>query len=201
MYRIPGKMPRAEALSIVSTLKIVVHRELTFEAIYTCHSQLSHFKKQKTFALCKTKYENIPLKYIDLFIKLCPTRNHTTGKNRRKQKGAVKPIDTWAVRDRFQVDLIDFQSDPALLYPSATLGPANPTMRWLLVVKDHFSRFVWTIPIPRKEASIVAAELTRLFRVVGFPIILQTDNGSEFGHAVFLAIKKANPTVFIVKSR
>jgi hypothetical protein len=47
-------------------------------------------------------------------------------------------------------------------------------------VQDHFSHYVWLVPLLRKTAINVADALRDLFRTVGVPVILQSDNGGEF---------------------
>jgi len=52
--------------------------------------------------------------------------------------------------------------------------------RFLLVLVDVCTRFVFLEPIPNKEATTIAKVLFRIFTTIGFPRILQSDNGKEF---------------------
>jgi transposase InsO family protein len=54
----------------------------------------------------------------------------------------------------------------------------------ILVVVDVCSRFVFLEPIPDKSATTVASRLFKLFCLIGFPKIVQGDNGSEFVNQV-----------------
>ncbi len=47
-----------------------------------------------------------------------------------------------------------------------------------------FTRFLWLIPLEKKEAALVAEALVEVFQLFGPPEILLTDNGSEFRGAV-----------------
>lgn len=54
----------------------------------------------------------------------------------------------------------------------------------ILVVVDVCSRFVFLEAIPDKTATTVASRLFKLFCLIGFPKIVQSDNGSEFVNQV-----------------
>ena len=91
-----------------------------------------------------------------------------------------------------QVDLIDYQNDPCKDHNGVL-------MRFLMVVKDHFTKFVWLRPIQRKEAKFVAAELRILFHEVGFPLIFHTDNGTVFINVlVYNLLIKTDPDILLV---
>jgi hypothetical protein len=76
---------------------------------------------------------------------------------------------------RGQVDLIDFQS------------MLDGDFRFLLIYIDHGIKFLFSIPIVRKRASCIAIALFQIFTVIGPPMILQSDNGSEFSGAAMNA--------------
>ena len=72
-----------------------------------------------------------------------------------------------------------------------TLGPLPLTARgmlYLLIVVDVFTRFCFLRPLPNKEARTIAAALLLIFCEVGFPFILQSDNGTEFANAILEAL-------------
>ena len=64
--------------------------------------------------------------------------------------------------------------------PFPEAGPEKH--RYLLVLVDVCTRFVFLRPIPNKEAITVAKTLFDIFSLVGFPQILQSDNGKEFAN-------------------
>ena len=49
-------------------------------------------------------------------------------------------------------------------------------MNWILTLKDHFSRLCYLMALPGKEAKFIAHELNKIFHLIGFPIVFQTDN-------------------------
>lgn len=52
--------------------------------------------------------------------------------------------------------------------------------KWILRVKDHFSKFSWAYPLESKEIESVAEKLLNQFYTFGPSRILQSDNGKEF---------------------
>jgi hypothetical protein len=52
--------------------------------------------------------------------------------------------------------------------------------KYIMVVVDVCTRFVFLRAIPNKMASTIAEELFNLFCQVGFPNVIQSDNGTEF---------------------
>ena len=53
-------------------------------------------------------------------------------------------------------------------------------MKWILHVRDHFSKLSQLMALPSKEAKYVAHELKQYFRFIGPCAVLQSDNGKEF---------------------
>ncbi len=51
---------------------------------------------------------------------------------------------------------------------------------WIMTVKDHSTGLTYITSLPRKRASFVAFELSKLFGFIGYPAIFHTDNGKEF---------------------
>ena len=97
----------------------------------------------------KESFHNISYDLCKQFCDLCPVCNQEQPKT-KPHKGAIKAIQSDSFRDRFQVDLCDYRNDPRPLYP---WDPASgPTMRWLLTLKDHSTRFQMAAPLPNKTA-------------------------------------------------
>jgi hypothetical protein len=45
---------------------------------------------------------------------------------------------------------------------------------------DHGIKFLFSVPIVQKTGSSIAVALLQIFSIIGPPMILQSDNGSEF---------------------
>ena len=78
---------------------------------------------------------------------------------------------------RHQVDLMDLGKRGSVEFKGIVY-------RYVLSVMDVFSRFIWLRPLARKTSKAVAAELKAIYRENGLPIVLQSDQGSEFKGAV-----------------
>ena len=72
--------------------------------------------------------------------------------------------------DQFDADLADYQ----------TLGKNNNGYRYLLMVIDIFSRYIWVEPIKSKHTDRVIEAFERIFRQGYIPRRLRTDAGGEF---------------------
>jgi transposase InsO family protein len=71
---------------------------------------------------------------------------------------------------RVIIDLVDFKDYLA----------DNRGMRYLLNCIDSFSQFTWSFALSDKTAAGVEKEITNIFKIFGYPSILQSDNGGEF---------------------
>jgi hypothetical protein len=174
--------------------KRVVNIEQVFDVIHTYHLKVGHQGIFPTYLSIGDSYYNITRREVKLFVNLCPICNEKQPKV-KPFKGAAKPIESFRFRDRFQGDLIDYQTDPRHLYPYDDKDK-GPVMKWLFVMKDHFSRLVYAVPLPSKSPQHVARELRHIFSVLGYPLIWHTDNGKEFGQAVIDAVKEYNPLAY-----
>jgi hypothetical protein len=155
--------------------KFICPAEKVFDEIYWAHAKVGHKKTFSTFKGIDKKFLNIPRTAVQRFIDICPICASTMSDRTRKKnsKGPGVAIKSLGFRDRIQVDLINYTSCPALDHNSVT-------MKYLMTVKDHFSRYIWLRPLAQKESRLVAAELRHLFHEIGFPLIFHTDNGTEF---------------------
>ena len=59
---------------------------------------------------------------------------------------------------------------------------------YILIVVDICTRFVFLRPLRNKDAATVARKLYKIFCQVGFPRIIQSDNGTEFVNSTMNAI-------------
>jgi hypothetical protein len=85
-----------------------------------------------------------------------------------KGKAVVKPIETRYILDRVELDLIDFRS------------LADGLMKWILQLKDTFSRHIWLYALEDKEAEHVYDVVKVWVGQNGNPWAFGCDNGREF---------------------
>ena len=70
------------------------------------------------------------------------------------------------------------------------MPPSKRGNAYYLLVIDVATRFLFLRPLASKSSYSVAQQLLRLFCDVGFPKILQSDNGGEFVNSVMAALKQ-----------
>jgi transposase InsO family protein len=75
--------------------------------------------------------------------------------------------------DTFQIDLIDL---PSLSY-------ANDSYRYILVVIDCFSKYVWARALKSKSSDTVLSAIQDIFKSGRIPRRIQSDAGTEFINA------------------
>ena len=90
-----------------------------------------------------------------------------------------RPVRRKFKRNRVIVSHIDSQWDGDLMDMSS-LAKYNNHYRYILLLIDIFSRFVWAVPLKNKSAIEVVKGLKRLFDTGRKPKLLRTDRGREF---------------------
>ena len=78
------------------------------------------------------------------------------------------------IMEQVQCDLITVTSQ------KGGFSSAQHDFKYILSVKDCFSKFCWLTPLESKKAGPIASVLARIFRDCGPPKYLQSDNGKEF---------------------
>ena len=61
-----------------------------------------------------------------------------------------------------------------------------------MVYQVHLTKFVVLRPLTPKRACEVACQLMDIFALLAAPVILQTDNGSEFTAAIITELKRCH---------
>lgn len=174
--------------------RIVVSREMVFDAIDEWHRKRGHLGQERTHTFCREKYYNCTQQLVKIYCEscyVCMKKNPTV----YAMKGSRKPIRSSGFRDRFQVDLIDFRK-------MRKRDPFGVLMRWIVVIKDHATAFTYISAIPRKTAACVAHRLQEVFGLIGYPSIFHTDNGKEFtARRILHYLRTINPTIITVTGR
>ena len=107
-------------------------------------------------------------------------------------KAILKPIRARDVQVGHQVDLMDIGKGGSVKFQGIIY-------RYVLSVMDVFSRFIWLRPLQSKNSKEIAAELKSIYMENGSPLVLQSDQGSEFKGAVKRLCNKMH--IKIVNSR
>ena len=113
------------------------------------------------------KYLNIKRKDVDDFLK----RQKVYQMSRNTHHIINKPILATAPNERWAIDLVSMDR----------YSGQNHQYNQILTCIDHFSRYVWAVPLKNKESHDVAIAMGEICRKAGvYPHILQKDNGGEF---------------------
>jgi len=65
--------------------------------------------------------------------------------------------------------------------------PSKEGLLWVLIVKDHFTKYNWGEAFHGKDSRLIARYLFNLFRQEGTPERWHSDNGGEFKGEYFAA--------------
>ena len=128
-----------------STLLRVLAKEELFEVFSRVHSEGGkHLGRDRLMVELKKRYCGFSKAIVQAYVDLC--RECQLKKGKKSLKGTViKPIQSPDFASRGQVDLIDFQ--PA--------DQVNQPYNYLLVYKDHHTKFVVLRPLKKKCAEEV----------------------------------------------
>ena len=183
------RLEKIGSLNVVYCVKTscpVVAKESMFETLVKCHERVGHSGRRKTWDEVKKNYAGIRFDVIPLFLSTCKQCNE---RRPAKNPPSGRPMIALGFLTRVQMDLIDFSSRP------------DGDYRYILHVRDHFSKYSWAFPLTSKRASEVAEKIVELFCTFGPAKILQSDNGREFTASVIEDIKKLRPDVIIIHGR
>lgn len=106
---------------------------------------------------------------VELFIK--ETELYQISSKHKVIPKVVQPLVTSRPMEHLQADLVDM---------GAFKGFNNQGYRYILVMVDLFSKYVWARSLKTKEGAEVKEAIMGVLWNEGFPTIFQTDNGSEF---------------------
>lgn len=90
--------------------------------------------------------------------------------NMKPSKPVIKAFKPKYPYEHWQMDLIDLMA----------ISSHNRGYKYILVIVDIFSKFVYLFPMKNKEALTVSIILKRIFLTGEIPTILHSDGGGEF---------------------
>jgi hypothetical protein len=156
-------------------LRYTVPESEAFDIIANEHLQLLHAGYMKTWATIQQKYYGIKREEIEFILKRCKNcalnRPATT-------KAPLVPIVSRRAWERVQIDLIDMRHEP------------SGQFKWILHIKDHFSKYTQLYPLKSKHAEPIAEAFALFIAAFLPPKIMQADNGKEFKGALIILLRK-----------
>ncbi|XP_067140873.1 KRAB-A domain-containing protein 2-like [Centruroides vittatus] len=153
-----------------TNIQYYVTNDELFSILSETHTRTGHGGRTRMLKELQVKYKNITYEVVMLYLNLC---KQCQIKHSAPKKGiVVKPTISSELNSRCQVDLIDLQSH------------RDGEYKFIMVYKDHSTKFVQLRPLKTKTAEEVAYHLLHIFLTFGVPAILQSDNGREFCNRV-----------------
>ena len=170
-------------------LQLLVPRVLRKEILVNCHDSVfaAHFGVHKTVEKIKQYYYWYKMREdVQIHIKECPSCNKWKDSNRKPRAG-LSEYRVGYPMDRVGIDII------------GPLPCSNQDNRYILVVGDHFTRWMEAYPIPNQQAEEVARQLANNFiSRFGAPLEIHTDQGPNFESVLF---KELCSLLHITKTR
>jgi transposase InsO family protein len=154
-------------------VRVPLDEQEVWDAAYRAHAQQGHLSRDKMLVFLQRElwlksWHDIATE-VPRHCTSC-TRARTIG---RKSAAPLQMIATSRPLEKLVFDFTDLGSE--------TQAPFN---RYMLVIVDHFTKFIWAKAFPAKDAAPVAEYLYNLYCTEGRPDSVLSDNGSEFVNAV-----------------
>ena len=143
-------------------------RRAVFSKFWNDPGICSHRGRATSHARFLVSFLGISRLDVELFIK--ETELYQISSKHKVIPKVVQPLVTSRPMEHFQADLVDM----------GAFKNQNPTHRYILVMVDLFSKYVWARALKTKDAGEVKASIMDILWNEGFPTIFQTDNGGEF---------------------
>ena len=168
------KLYRKPDARFQSPRSVVLENE-AFDTIVNEHLQLLHAGRTKTWTILQQKYYGLKREEAEFILKRC--KNCTLNRP-ATTKAPLVPIISGRAWERVQIDLIDMRHEVSGHY------------KWILHIKDHFSKYTQLYPLKSKHAEPIADCFALFIAAFLPPKIMQADNGKEFKGALLLLLRK-----------
>lgn len=173
-FIVKPKKQKKNAIIFNSKTYVKLVKISQIESIIRNTHQSNHAGIQATHNSIKKEYYGITRDIITEFIERCQTCRDTKAVPNKRYRPLI-PIISKRTFQHIVIDLIDFSHSPA--------GDDNE-YKYIIHAIDHFSSFRYAEAITEKTAKNVFSFLRRLFSIISYPQILQSDNGSEFRNSL-----------------
>ena len=147
------------------------------EAVREAYEELNAPSAERLYKVLKSRGVDVPRKDVVAFVKGQSERQVQAPTYRYTGKIASQKL-----HDRWFADLIDFTAAPAEgTGKRVGLDPTKDGEKYILVVQDVFSRFLWARALTNKRPETVRAAFAEIRKEAGTkPRQLLTDKGPEF---------------------
>jgi hypothetical protein len=142
-----------DAADIIKMVHVKLHHASKLPLYTTC-ATLTIAEVEKVYQTIIDHYYGISIKDVAWVQAQCATCRLSA---RNEGKPAIKPIKSDHCLDRLVIDLMDYRTKP------------DGKFKWILQIKDHFSRYVWLYAMKDKESATVSCILRNWFYTNGYP--------------------------------
>ena len=170
-----------------SSDKRVLAIEDIYDVLLRTHIEHNHVRKLGLYKCVSGLYHGITEKACNIFLQGCE-ECHLRKAKKSVESLVVKPILPTRFLSRCQVDLIDFR----VMSEEHNKSDSGVPFKWLLVYKDHFTKYLLLRPLKHKSFIEVVEVLDDIFCELGPPQILQSDNGGEFCNSTLFSLINEN---------
>lgn len=146
-----------------------------FYKIQAVHTQLRHAGMNKTTIGVRDRYYGITRTEVEWLLKHCQT---CLLSQQNTSSAPLEPIVSDHTLQRIQIDLVDMRHEP------------DEQFKWILHIKDHFSKWSSLFPLKSKIAAKVAGQMAIWIGCYGVPEIQQCDNGRECKGILLILLQK-----------
>ncbi|GBF94701.1 hypothetical protein Rsub_07437 [Raphidocelis subcapitata] len=157
------------------------------DVIWSVHDARGHLGIDSTYGALQQTYYGPTREMVRSVVGVCKSCKLSAPQKKPKNKQVIITRTLWG---RVQIDLIDMSDHQT-----------SAGNKYILNIRDHFSGYIILVALPNKEATSVARHLLRFFLWFDTPLILHSDNGSEFVNAVITAMKTVWPRLKTITGR
>ena len=150
--------------------EVLKEQEIIYEA-HTKHD--SHLKVESTYKeILKAGYrwDNMLSNMRDFYFKWQVWEIRTT---KPRKNVVVKHIDSSIPKERYQADTVQLSK-----------LVMSEDYKYLFTMVDHFTKYCGVVPLKNKTSLTVLRTLRKWITTHNIPMILQTDNGTEFKNKI-----------------
>ena len=138
----------------------VIPRSEVFDVLHDAHvSNNVHRKGRALHQNVMRRICGISKNVCNIFVSTCSLCFSKQRAATTRHVGAVTPIISNGFRDRFQIDLMDFSRDPKVIN--------GVEYKYVLGIKDHFTKFSYFRALRNKEAETVMPEVKHYCALMG----------------------------------
>ncbi|KAF7676623.1 Pro-Pol polyprotein [Cucumispora dikerogammari] len=136
-------------------------------ALLVAEHEKAHFKTEKIFERLNNIAIKITRNEVKTVIDACA---NCQIQNKMKTYNSIQPIIAKHAFHRYKMDLMSL----------IAYSDVNNNYKYILVVIDCYSKFIWAFPLTTKSPAHVKTSIIQIFNTFAPPKILQFDNGKEF---------------------